>query len=112
MCLDAGYDLFYLASDLYLGAEKFSGLLYFLAGDDLAHLELHRPELIKCDLFFWFNIDHSFFFPAFGLFSFFHMRMKFLYFFHYFFEVQSLEEDLRLVSHMAAAQLLQDLSAC
>ena len=60
----------------------------------------HRPELIKCDLFFCSILDHSFFFPAFGLFSFFHMRMKFLYFFHYFFEVQSLEEDLRLVSHM------------
>ena len=40
------------------------------------------------------------------------MRVEFLNFLHDFLEIQSLEEDLRLIRHVSAAELLQNLPAC
>ena len=102
MSLDSGYDLTNLASDLNLGAEKFSGFLNFLAGNDLTNLELKFLKIIKSDLRFCLDVDHIFGF-LFLLFCFFlrlfFLRMKLLNFLKNLFQVKSCKKDLRFVSY-------------
>lgn len=56
MCLDTGYDLLYLTSDLYLRAEQLFRLLYSLTCNDLTYLELQLFKVIKGDLFLWLDV--------------------------------------------------------
>ena len=58
MSLDSGYDLTNLASDLNLRAEKLSGFLNLLTGDDLTNLELQLLKIIESDLRLCLDIDH------------------------------------------------------
>lgn len=52
MSLDSGYDLTNLTSDLNLRAEKLSGFLNLLTGDNLTNLELQLLKIIESDLGF------------------------------------------------------------
>ena len=57
MLFDAGDNLLYLASDLYLGAEELFRFGYLLAGDNLPHLKLHPGEILKGDFLLRLDID-------------------------------------------------------
>ena len=96
MSLDSGNDLANLAADLYLRAEKLSGFLYFLTGNDLTNLELKLLEIIKCNKLLWLNIDDILFF--YRLF-FLYRRMKLFYFCHNFFDIQTGKKDFRFFNY-------------
>ena len=106
MCFDSGNDLFYLTSDLHLRTKQLFRFFHFLTGDDLAYLKLHCTELIECDLRFSLDIDSLFFCRFFFFGSLVFLRMKRFHFLHHFIQIQTLEQDLRLISHMSAAKLL------
>ena len=102
MSLDSGYDLTNLASDLNLRAEKFSGFLNLLTGDDLTKLELQLLKIIESYLRRCLDIEHSICFLLFYLYFFlflFFLRMKFLNFLKNLFQVKSCKKDLRFVSY-------------
>ena len=100
MSFDSGYNLTYLASNLNLRAEKFTGFLNFFAGDDLTNLELKFLKIVKCDLWFCFNIDHVFLLllPLQALL----FRMKFFYFGKYFLEVKTCKRNLRFLCYLVS----------
>ena len=104
MSLDTGHDLFYLASDLHLGAEKLFGFLDCLAGDDLTYLELHFLEVLEGDLLFFRDVDHRLFLFGFlGLAGCgFGCGLLGLYLFQNLFDVLTCEKDLRLVCHLVS----------
>ena len=56
MGLDTADDLFYLASDLHLGAQQLLGFLYCLTGNDLTYLELQFCKIIVSDLRFCLDV--------------------------------------------------------
>ena len=100
MSLDSGYDLTNLASDLNLGAEKFSGFLNLLTGNDLTNLELQLLKIIESDLRLCLDIDHVLCFLLFCLFlRLFFLRMKLLNLLKNLFQVKSRKKDLRFVGY-------------
>ena len=104
MSLDSGYDLTNLASDLNLRAEKFSGFLNLLTGDDLTNLELQLLKIIESDLWLCLDIDHILCFLLFYLFlrlffRLFFLRMKLLNLLKNLFQVKSRKKDLRFVGY-------------
>ena len=109
MCFDTRYNLFYLTSNLYLRTQKFFGFFHSFAGNDLTYLELHFSKLLKCNLRFCLDVDHFFFlFRCF----FCYRRMKFLYLFHHFIDIQSCKQDLRLIRNLSISELCEDLFRC
>ena len=95
MSFDTGYDLFYLAADLHLRAQQFSGFFHFFAGDDLTNLELHFSEIIEGNLFFCIDINYR----LFRYFRFCLCSFHSFHFFQNFFQIQTLEQDLRFVCY-------------
>lgn len=111
MCLDSADDLFYLAADLNLGAEKLLGLLHSLAGNDLANLELELCKVIVLDFSLRLDVDDRLFFLCFLSFRLCCLlcRAHSLYLFHHFLEVHSCEQDLRCVGYMLAGRIQTEL---
>ena len=111
MCLDSADDLFYLAADLNLGAEKLLGLLHSLAGNDLANLELELCKVIVLDFSLRLDVDDRLLFLCFlcgrccSLLSSAHC----FYFFHHFFDIHSCEQNLRSVGYMLAGRIQTEL---
>ena len=62
MFLNTGNNLFYLAANLNLGAEKLFRLLDCLAGNDLANLELKLCKIIILNLSLRLDVDNRFLF--------------------------------------------------
>ena len=112
MGLDTADDLFYLASDLHLGAQQLLGFLYCLTGNDLAYLELQLCKIIVSDLRFCLDVNDCllrFFFLLF-LWSF--RCTHCLNLFHNLIDIHTRKKDLRLVGYLAAIWIQTELIHC
>ena len=104
----SGYDLAYLASDLYLGAKKLLGFLYFLAGNDLAYLELHSGKILIGNFRLCFDIN-AFFLLFFLCLGSHHGLCQFFFLLCYFLHIQTGKQNFRLCRYLVAALIQTEL---